>query len=327
MSSEQPQVVVGIDVSKGRLDVHAWPTRQALAVDNTPAGVAELLEHLRLLPVRLVVVEATGRYERRVAFELMDAGYEVAVVNPRQPRDFARATGRLAKTDAIDAEVLARFGAVIGARRSEKPSANQLLLDELVGRRRQLVEMCAAERQRHAQAFDRSLRKLIARSLKMLDEQLALVERQVAQLIERDDDWRGRLALLETVPGVGAATAATLIAELPELGRLNRRQIAALVGVAPMNHDSGKYRGLRHIIGGRQGVRNMLYMATLTARTHNPLVRAMALRLTKAGKPFKVMMTACLRKLLTMLNTMVRNNEPWRTGCPGEPKREPLLQA
>ena len=190
MSSEQPQVVVGIDVSKGRLDVHAWPARRALAVDNTPAGVAELLARLRPWQVRLVVVEATGRYERRVAFELMDAGYEVAVVNPRQPRDFARATGQLAKTDAIDARVLAQFGAVIGARKSEKPSANQLLLDELVGRRRQLVEMCTAERQRHAQAFDKGLRKLIARCQKVLDEQLALVERQIGELIERDDDWR-----------------------------------------------------------------------------------------------------------------------------------------
>jgi transposase len=325
MSSEQPQVV-GIDVSKGRLDVHVWPAGQALAVDNTPAGVSELLGRLRPLSVRLIVIEATGRYERRAAFELMDAGYEVAVVNPRQPRDFARATGRLAKTDAIDAQVLAQFGAVIGARRSEKPPANRLLLDELVGRRRQLVEMCTAERQRHEQAFDPSIRKLIARALRVLEQQLALVERQVAELIERDDDWRGKLRLLETVPGVGAATAATLIAELPELGRLNRRQIAALVGVAPVNHDSGKHRGLRHIVGGRRGVRNMLYMATLTARTHNPLIRATAQRLTRAGKPFKVMMTACLRKLLTMLNTMVRNNEPWRTGCPGESKHHPLLQ-
>lgn len=332
MGSEQPQaqaqaVVIGIDVSKGRLDAHAWPTRQAMSVDNTPAGVAELLARLRPLAVGLVVIEATGRYERRVAFELMDAGYEVAVVNPRLPRDFAKATGQLAKTDAIDARVLAQFGAVIGARKSEKPSEKQLLLDELVGRRRQLVEMCTAERQRYAQAFDKALRKLIARSLRMLDEQLASVERQVAELIERDDDWRGKLALLETVPGVGAATAATLIAELPELGRLNRRQIAALVGVAPVNHDSGKHRGVRHIIGGRQGVRNMLYMATLTARTHNPLIRAMAARLTRAGKPFKVMMTACLRKLLTMLNTMVRNNEPWRTTTCANDGATPLLQA
>jgi transposase len=327
MSSGSPQVVVGIDVSKGRLDVHAWPGRQAFAADNTPAGVAELLGRLRPLSVGLVVIEATGRYERRVAFELMDGGYEVAVVNPRLPRDFARATGQLAKTDAIDARVLAQFGAVIGARRSEKPSEKQLLLDELVGRRRQLVDMCTAERQRHAQAFDKGLRKLIARSLKVLEGQLALVERQVAESIERDDDWRGRLELLETVPGVGAATAATLIAELPELGTLNRRQIAALVGVAPMNNDSGKYRGLRHIVGGRQGVRNMLYMATLTARTYNPLIRAMALRLTKAGKPFKVMMTACLRKLLTMLNTMVRNNEPWRTTTCANDGATPLLPA
>ena len=204
------QLVVGIDVAKNRLDVHVWPGHQAIAVDNTPVGVAELIERLRPLTVSLVVIEATGRYERRVAFELMDAGYEVAVINPRLPRDFAKATGQLAKTDAIDARILAQFGAVIGARRSEKLSANQLLLDELVGRRRQLVEMITMERARYEQAFERSLRKLILNSLKMLDQQLARVEKQIADLIDRDDDWRGKLELLQTVPGVGTATAATL---------------------------------------------------------------------------------------------------------------------
>lgn len=325
MGSESPRVVVGIDVGKTCLDVHAWPDHQIFHVDNTPAGIAELLERLRPMNVGLVVIEATGQYERRVAFELMEAGYEVAVVNARLPRNFAKATGQLAKTDAIDARILAQFGAVIGARRSEKPSENQLLLDALVGRRRQLVEMVTAERQRHEQAFDKAVRKLIGRSQKMLEEQLALVEQQISGLIERDDDWRDKLRLLKTVPGVGEATAATLIAELPELGTLNRQQIAALVGVAPMNHDSGKHRGERHITGGRKTVRSMLYMATLTARTYNPLIRKMALRLTKAGKPFKVMMTACLRKLLTMLNTMVRNNETWRSECRSE-KAEELLQ-
>ena len=314
MSSDTPQVI-GIDVAKNRLDVHAWPSHQAFGVDNTPGGVSELIDRLRPLTVSLVVVEATGRYERRVAFELMDAGYEVAVINPRLPRDFAKATGQLAKTDAIDARILAQFGAVIGARKSEKPPANQLLLDELVGRRRQLVEMITMETQRCEQAFEKTVRRDIARLLKVLNEQLASVEKQVADLIDRDDDWRSKLKLLKSVPGVGGQTAATLIAELPELGRLNRQEIAALVGVAPMNHDSGKHRGERHIIGGRQSVRNILYMATLTARTYNPLIKAMALRLTQAGKPFKVMMTACLRKLLTMLNTMVRNNEQWRSTC------------
>ena len=329
MSSEipqtVPQVVVGIDVAKNRLDVHAWPSHQKLAVDNTPGGVSELIERLRPMAISLVVIEATGRYERRVAFELMDAGYEVAVINPRLPRDFAKATGQLAKTDAIDARILAQFGAIIGVRRSEKPSANQLLLDELVGRRRQLVEMITMESARAEQAFDKRIRRRILSHVRRLEEELTELHKEVAELIDRDDDWRGKLKLLKSVPGVGDQTAATLIAELPELGKLNRQQIAALVGVAPMNHDSGKHRGERHITGGRQSVRNILYMATLTARTYNPLIRAMATRLTKAGKPFKVMMTACLRKLLTMLNTMVRNNEQWR-GTWEKTNEENLLQ-
>lgn len=322
-----PQVVVGIDVSKDRLDVHVWPADQAFHADNTPAGIAPVIERLVPLGVTLVVVEATGRYERRVAFELMSAGFEVAVVNPRQPRDFAKATGQLAKTDRIDAKILARFGAVIGPRTSELPSENQLLLDELVGRRRQLVDMLTAETQRHEQAFNARLRTSIAKLLRTLDRELKLVEARIAELLDRDDDWRAKLQLLKSVPGVGEATAATLIAELPELGQLNRQEIAALVGVAPMNCDSGKHRGQRHIIGGRQSVRNILYMATLTARTYNPLIRAMATRLTQAGKPFKVMMTACLRKLLTILNTMMRNNEPWRATCENESTKNQIQPA
>lgn len=329
MGSDIPRVVVvvGIDVSKDRFDVHVWPTHDAFTADNTPAGIARLLERLRPLGVTLVVVEATGRYERRVAFELMSNGFEVAVVNPRQPRDFAKAAGQLAKTDRIDARVLAQFGAVIGPRTGQLPSENQLLLDELVARRRQLVEMITAEDQRHGQAFNASLRTSIAKLLRTLDRELKSVEARIAEMLDRDDDWRGKLQLLKGVPGVGDATAATLIAELPELGRLNRQEIAALVGVAPMNRDSGKQRGQRHITGGRQSVRNILYMATLTARTHNPLIRAMATRLTRAGKPFKVMMTACLRKLLTILNTMVKNNEPWRTECEHHPTRKTLQPA
>ena len=322
MSSElppqdRPSVVIGIDVAKDKLDVHAWPTQQTLQVTNTPAGIDALVAGLAPLRVSLIVIEATGRYERRVAFELMGQGYEVAIVNPRQPRDFARASGQLAKTDAIDAKVLAQFGALIGPRKSEKPSENQVLLDELVTRRRQLVEMITAERQRMEHMFDKRLRGSIKNHLDSLADHRDHVEKQIADLIERDDDWRDRLKVLKTVPGVGAATAATLIAELPELGALNRQQIAALVGVAPMNRDSGTMRGQRHIAGGRKSVRDMLYMATLTARSHNPLIKSMATRLSKAGKPFKVMMTACMRKLLTMLNVMIRTKQPWRLPtCP-----------
>ena len=321
MSSELPQdrpsVVIGIDVAKDKLDVHAWPTHQTLQAPNTPVGIDALVAELMLLRISLIVIEATGRYERRVAFELMSKGYEVAIVNPRQPRDFAKASGQLAKTDAIDAKILAQFGALIGPRKSEKPSENQVLLDELVTRRRQLVEMITAERQRMEHLFDKRLRGSIKNHLDSLTDHRDHVEKQIAELIERDDNWRDRLKVLKTVPGVGDTTAATLIAELPELGALNRQQIAALVGVAPMNRDSGTMRGQRHITGGRKSVRDMLYMATLTARSHNPLIRSMARRLSKAGKPFKVMMTACMRKLLTMLNVMIRTQQPWRSPtCP-----------
>ena len=236
MSSESPHavsersIVVGIDVAKDKLDVHLWPTNVALKFDNTPAGIDALIARLKPSSVTLVVLEATGRYERRAAFELMNAGFEVAIVNPRQPRDFARASGRLAKTDAIDAQILAQFGAVIGPRISEKPSENQLLLDELVGRRRQLVEMITQERQRREQMWDKKLRKRIGMHGDTLEKELSEVEFEIETLIDRDDDWRDKLKLLKSVPGVGPATAATLIAELPELGKLNRQQIASLVG-------------------------------------------------------------------------------------------------
>ena len=316
--NDSPPVVAGIDVSKDRLDVHLWPSGQNLSLDNTGAGAVELVERLRPHGATLVVIEATGRYERRAALALMDAGYEVAVVNPRQPRDFAKASGQLAKTDAIDARILAQFGAVIGPRPSERPAENRLILDELVARRRQLVEMITMERNRIEHALHLRLRRQIEHVVKALDKQLVQIEAEILDLIDRDDDWRRRFDVLKSAPGVGDATAATLVAELPELGRLSRQAIAALVGVAPINRDSGTQRGQRHIAGGRHSVRRMLYMATLTARSWNPTIKAFAQRLAAAGKTFKVVMTACMRKLLTILNTMVRNNETWRTTCPKE---------
>ncbi len=308
-----PPVVAGIDVSKDRLDVHLWPAGQNFSLENNPSGAGELVDRLRPHGVALVVIEATGRYEHRVALALMDAGFEVAVVNPRQPRDFAKASGQLAKTDAIDARILAQFGAVIGPRPSERPAENRLVLDELVARRRQLVEMITMEKNRIEHALFMRLRRQIEHVVKALQKQLEQIEAEILKLIDRDDDWRRRFEVLKSTPGIGDATAATLVAELPELGQLNRQAIAALVGVAPMNRDSGRDRGQRHITGGRHSVRRMLYMATLTARTWNPTIKAFAQRLTAAGKPFKVVMTACMRKLLTILNTMVRNNELWRT--------------
>ncbi len=249
----------------------------------------------------------------------MTHGFEVSIVNPRQPRDYARCQNLLAKTDAIDAFVLASFAQVIGPRASRLPSANQLLLDEMVARRRQLVRMHAQEDNRLQQAFEKRIRTSIERVMRLLERQRDDLDRAIAALIDRDDDWRAKLELLRSVPGVGDVTASTLVAELPELGRLNRGEIAKLVGLAPVNHDSGAHRGERHIQGGRSTVRCVLYMATLTARTFNPLIRATSDRLTRAGKPFKVVMTACMRKLLTILNTMARTGEKWRTPCPAIP--------
>jgi transposase len=318
-----PSVFVGIDVSKKRLDVCllAGSSKQLCSFDNTVGGITSLLERLRAHPaaVRLIVLEATGRYERRCGVELMTHGFDVAIVNPRQPRDYARCQNLLAKTDTIDAFILASFGQVIGPRASQLPSANQLLLDEMVARRRQLVQMHAQEDNRLQQAFEKRIQTSIKRIMRLLDQQREDLDRAIAALIDRDDDWRDKLELLKTVPGVGNVTASTLVAELPELGKLNRQEIAKLVGLAPINHDSGKHRGERHIQGGRSSVRCVLYMATLTARTFNPLIKATAERLTRAGKPFKVVMTACMRKLLTILNTMARTGEKWRTPCPAIP--------
>jgi len=320
-SCSGPPVFVGIDVSKRKLDVCLLigSSKQLLSFDNTVGGISSLIDRLRSQQIQLIVLEATGRYERRCGVELMTHGFEVAIVNPRQPRDFAKATGQLAKTDAIDAFILATFGKVIGPRISQLPSEHQLLLDEMVARRRQVVQMHAQEGNRLQQAFDKKIQSSIKRIMRLLDQQREDLDRQIARLIDRDDDWRGRLELLKTVPGVGDVTASTLVAELPELGKLNRQQIAKLVGLAPINHDSGKSRGERHIIGGRSTVRCTLYMATLTARTFNPLIKAMADRLTRAGKPFKKVMTACMRKLLTILNTMARTGEKWRTPCVAMP--------
>jgi len=312
-------VHVGVDVCKARLDVCLLPSGRTFSFDNTDDGVARLVEVLKAqqpAPVAQVLLEATGRYERRCAAELMDGGFEVAIVNPRRPREFARATGQLAKSDRIDAFVLAQFGKLIGPRPSVKPRENQLLLDELVARRRQVVQMLAGERMREQQAFDKRIVARIRKVMRVLDQQREDLEREIADLLDRDDDWRGKLHLLKTVPGVGEVTAAALIAELPELGQLNRQEIAALVGVAPFCSDSGQHRGQRHIRGGRPALRSVLYMATLTARTFNPLIRATADRLTRAGKPFKVMMIACMRRLLTMLNTMVRTGQAWRAPTP-----------
>jgi transposase len=310
-SLDSSSVFVGIDVSKARLDVCILPTNQTLSVGNDPAGIQQLLALLQTQPVRLIVIEATGRYERRVAADLLSADLPVAVVNPRQARDFARSLGKLAKSDAIDANVLAQFGRVGHLRVSEKKPENQEILQQHVARRRQVVQMLVMENNRLQTVTEKPLIAMVKKVLRLLEQQREDLDRKIAKLIESDDDWRNKRDLLASVPGIGNTTASQLITDLPELGKLNRQQIAALVGVAPMNRDSGTFRGQRKIRGGRAGIRNGLYMATIAATRFNPVIRSFAQRLKQAHKPFKKIIVACIRKLLTILNLMVRNNQHW----------------
>jgi transposase len=302
---------VGIDVAKDHFDVAFAPERTPFQLPQQAKGHEQLVDRLRPLGPCLIVIEATGGYERRLVATLIDAGFAVALVNPRQVRDYARGIGQLAKTDRLDAAVLARFAREVQPHPLAKTPEKQRELDELVGRRRQLIELHTAESNRRGTSIGRQARQSIDRVLKFLDEQVERINQAIAELIESDDDWRQRRQLLESVPGVGTVTSATLIAELPELGQLNRQQISALVGLAPFNHDSGKTRGQRSIFGGRASVRHCLYMAALTAKRYNPSLRRFAERLQKAGKRFKVIMTACMRKLLVLLNRLVQTNNPW----------------
>lgn len=274
--------------------------------------MAKLLTELKPLDVALIVMEASGGYERPLAFALIDAGYLVSVVNPRQPRDFARSLGRLAKTDCIDAAVLALFAEKTEPRPLQKPKQQQAELDALVTRRRQLVQLQTMEKNRLKQTASRNAKKSIEAVLGMLASQQRMVEAELARLIESDDDWRANAQLLESVPGVGPTSSRTLIAEVPELGKLNRQQIAALVGVAPFNRDSGQWRGQRMIRGGRVAVRQTLFMAALVACRANGTLHEFYLRLVRLGKPKKVAIVACLRKLLVILNTIIKTQTPWR---------------
>lgn len=309
---------IGIDVAKETVDVawqHADQTHRRSS-KNTCEGLAQLLRQLPPAQQARVVVEATGGYERRLVAALWDAGYPVAVVNPRQVRDFAKALGILAKTDRIDAVVLARFGQQVQPRILDKSPAQQAELAQLVARRRQLIELRTMESNRLEQATARVACKCIRRVLEILDKQIAKIEAEITSLLESDDDWHAKIQVLSSAPGIGPVASATLVAELPELGRLNRQAISALVGVAPFNDDSGTHRGKRRISGGRASVRQVLYMAALAARRCNPVIRAFADRLAAQGKPAKLILTACMRKLLVILNTMLHNNTPWKSVLP-----------
>jgi len=306
---EQP--IVGIDVAKERLDVHVRPQAESFAVATDDRGIQELVTRLQHLGPTLVVLEATGGYEVPVAAALAAAGLPVAVVNPRQVRDFARATGRLAKTDTLDAQVLARFGEAVRPAVRPLPDEHAQVLGELVARRRQLVEMLAAETNRQRQARAPQVRQRIATHVAWLRTALRELERELRGTIRGTAIWREREELLKSVPGIGDVTAQTLIADLPELGQRDRRRIAALVGVAPLNRDSGALRGRRMIGGGRETIRAVLYMAVVAAIRCNPIIAAQYQRFVAAGRPGKVALVAAMRKLLVIVNAMVRDGRRW----------------
>lgn len=301
---------VGIDVSKARLDVAPRPAPEPFSVDNTEAGRAELAARLKRLRPRLVVLEATGGLERPVLEALMGAGIPVARINPRQARAFARATGELAKTDRIDAGVLAHFAEAIGPEARPLPDAAVQRLGELVRRRHQLVEMLAMERARLASSRGPALES-VRTHVTHLRRLVAELDDELSSAVEADDAWRQKAQVLRSVKGVGPVLTLTLVSRLPELGTLSHPQIAKLVGVAPLANDSGPREGPRHCRGGRSEVRTALYMATLAARRWNPVIKAFYERLLARGKPKKVALTACMHKLLTILNAMVKHNTPW----------------
>jgi transposase len=304
-------VFVGIDVAKAHVDVHLHPGNEAFRVSRNAAGLDELADRLRRIHPSLVVLEATGGFEHVVTATLAGAGLPVVVINPRQIRDFARATGRLAKTDRLDAAIIARFAAAVRPEVRPLPDEAAQGFAELAARRRQLVEMISAESLRAKQAVHRKVRKQLGAHILWLNQQLTQLDADLDETVRGSPLWREREALLVSTPSVGKTVAHTLLAHVPELGRLDRRQIAALVGLAPMAHDSGAHRGQRHIRGGRSAVRAKLYMAAWVGCRHNPVLRRFYERLLAAGKPRKVALVACMRKLLTILNAMIRDNKPW----------------
>ena len=305
---------VGMDVAKAELVVSVFPSGERFTVGNEERGVRTLVERLRAIAPTLIVLEATGGYELLGVAALAAAGLPIVVVNPRQVRDFAKATGQLAKTDRIDADILARFADVV--RPAVRPIADDDAqeLEALLTRRRQLLEMLQAERNRTGQVFGKG-KRLVKKSLKAhigyLERELRITDTDLGAMIQASPLWRERDELLQSVPGVGPVLSRTLLADLPELGRLSRREIAKLVGVAPLRRDSGTMRGRRFVQGGRATVRGVRYMAALGATKRNAVIRTFYLRLVAAGKPKTLALVACMRKLLTILNVMVRTAQPW----------------
>jgi transposase len=305
-------VIVGIDVSKNRLDVHVRPAMEAFAVARNGAGLDELIGRLKPLAPAVIALEATGGFETVVAAGLAGARLPVVVVNPAQVRAFANALGKRAKTDPIDAAVIAHFAEATKPQARPLPDAATQGLAELVGRRRQIVEMLAAEGQRERRALDKRIQKSLARLRKALEKELAEIDAQIAEQVRGSPVWAEKEDLLASVPGVGKTIARTLIADLPELGQLDRRQIAALAGLAPWTRQSGQWKGKSFTSGGRASVRTALFIGAMVAARFNPVLKAFRDRLVAGGKPKLVALVAVARKLLTMLNAILRDKRPWK---------------
>lgn len=306
----QDRIFIGIDVSKKRLDVDAYPVSKVAQFPNDEAGHLQLCATLRELNPYRIIIEATGGLERSAVAHLAAAGLPVVVINPRQARDFAKALGIMAKTDAVDARVLARFGESIKPELRPIKAEDVQKLEEVLTRRRQLVEMVTAEQNRKLQASS-EMKKQIDEHITWLRQRILTTDTDMNDAIRASDAWQAKADLLRSIPGVGDVTTMTLLAELPELGHLNRREISALVGICPFNRDSGPMRGRRRIWGGRATVRATLYMATLVATRCNPTIRAFYEKLLTAGKLKKVALVACMRKLLTIMNTMASTKTKW----------------
>jgi transposase len=306
---------VGIDVSLTKLDVYSRPSGEGWSLDNTDSGIAQLTHLLAERQPALIVLEATGGLETLAATSLTAADLAVVVVNPRQVRDFAKSTGRLAKTDALDAQIIAHFGEAVHPTPRPLPDEQTQHLTALLTRRRQLMEMLTAERNR-LRPTRAELQHNVQDHITWLEAQIEELDQELDQALKHSPTWRAKEDLLRSVPGVGPILACTLIAELPELGKLNRKQISALVGLAPLNNDSGPRRGKRAIWGGRAAVRAVLYMGTLAAIRFNPVIKAFHDRLAKAHKVAKVVITACMHKLLVILNAMVRDGTYWQPQQP-----------
>lgn len=301
-------VSIGIDVSKHHLDVHVYPLDQSWRVDNSAEGLSALQQHLHPLRIERIAVESTGGYERDLLAALLDAHAPVALVNPRPVRNFAKGLNLLAKTDRLDARVLALFAHHVQPRLSDPIDPHRESLRELISRRRQLVEQLTLQRNHREHARLEAVRQSITRMRRYLETELLAIEALIQQHIDAQPDLKARYLIMMTIKGIGSVTARVLVSELPELGRLDRRKLAALVGVAPYNDDSGRHRGPRHIRGGRSVVRCALYMATLVATRHNDVIRSHYQHLKQRGKPPKVALVACMRKLLNHLNALLAEN-------------------